>query len=185
LNLQWLRRQIGLVQQEPVLFSDTIYHNIVHGLYGTPMNDLPEAEKRELVRQACVEAFADDFIQELPQKYETKVGDRGALLSGGQKQRIAIARSIISNPEILLLDEATSALDPTAERKVQASLDNVSKSRTTIVIAHKLSTVQKADKIVVLSRGQVIEQGSHQQLVDLGGAYSDLVNAQKLQTGNA
>ena len=185
LNLRWLRRQIGLVQQEPVLFSDTIYHNVVHGLYGTPMNDLPESEKRELVRQACIQAFADDFIQELPQKYDTKVGDRGALLSGGQKQRIAIARSVISNPEILLLDEATSALDPTAERKVQASLDNVSKSRTTIVIAHKLSTVRKADKIVVLSRGEVIEQGSHQQLVDLRGAYSELVNAQTLQTGKA
>ncbi|KAJ9160641.1 ABC transporter protein AtrC [Coniochaeta hoffmannii] len=171
--------------KEPVLFSDTIYHNVVHGLYGTPMNDLPESEKRELVRQACIQAFADDFIQELPQKYDTKVGDRGALLSGGQKQRIAIARSVISNPEILLLDEATSALDPTAERKVQASLDNVSKSRTMIVIAHKLSTVRKADKIVVLSRGEVIEQGSHQQLVDLRGAYSELVNAQTLQTGNA
>ncbi|GKT71410.1 ABC transporter [Colletotrichum tofieldiae] len=169
LHLRWLRGQIGLVQQEPVLFRDTIYNNVVHGLYGSPMDDLPEPEKRELVRQACIQAFADDFIQELPQKYDTKVGDRGALLSGGQKQRIAIARSVISNPPILLLDEATSALDPTAERKVQASLDNVSKSRTTIMIAHKLSTVQKADKIVVLSRGEVIEQGSHQQLLDLGG----------------
>ncbi|GKT93660.1 LOW QUALITY PROTEIN: ABC transporter [Colletotrichum tofieldiae] len=168
LHLRWLRGQIGLVQQEPVLFRDTIYNNVVHGLYGSPMDDLPEPEKRELVRQACIQAFADDFIQELPQKYDTKVGDRGALLSGGQKQRIAIARSVISNPPILLLDEATSALDPTAERKVQASLDNVSKSRTTIMIAHKLSTVQKADKIVVLSRGEVIEQGSHQQLLDLG-----------------
>ncbi|KZL66296.1 ABC transporter [Colletotrichum tofieldiae] len=185
LHLRWLRGQIGLVQQEPVLFRDTIYNNVVHGLYGSPMDDLPEPEKRELVRQACIQAFADDFIQELPQKYDTKVGDRGALLSGGQKQRIAIARSVISNPPILLLDEATSALDPTAERKVQASLDNVSKSRTTIMIAHKLSTVQKADKIVVLSRGEVIEQGSHQQLLDLGGAYSELVNAQTLHTGDA
>ncbi|KAK1522661.1 multidrug resistance protein 3 [Colletotrichum paranaense] len=180
LDLRWLRGRIGLVQQEPVLFSDTIYNNVVHGLYGTPMNDLPEPEKRELVRQACIQAFADEFIQELPQKYDTKVGERGALLSGGQKQRVAIARSVISNPQILLLDEATSALDPTAERKVQASLDNVSKQRTTIMIAHKLSTVQKADKIVVLSRGEVVEQGTHQQLLDLRGAYHELVNAQTL-----
>ncbi|UQC87538.1 multidrug resistance protein 3 [Colletotrichum lupini] len=185
LDLRWLRGRIGLVQQEPVLFSDTIYNNVVHGLYGTPKNDLPEPEKRELVRQACIQAFADEFIQELPQKYDTKVGERGALLSGGQKQRIAIARSVISNPQILLLDEATSALDPTAERKVQASLDNVSKQRATIMIAHKLSTVQKADKIVVLSRGEVVEQGTHQQLLDLRGAYHELVNAQTLHTGEA
>ncbi|KAK2041403.1 P-loop containing nucleoside triphosphate hydrolase protein, partial [Colletotrichum somersetense] len=184
LDVRWLRGQIGLVQQEPVLFSDTVYNNVVHGLYGTPMNDLPDSEKRELVRQACAQAFADDFIQELPLKYDTKVGDRGALLSGGQKQRIAIARSVVSNPQILLLDEATSALDPTAESKVQASLDNVSKSRTTIMIAHKLSTVQKADKIVVLGRGEVIEQGSHQQLLELGGAYSELVGAQTFSSGD-
>lgn len=185
LDLRWLRGRIGLVQQEPVLFNDTVYNNVVHGLYGTPMNDLLEPEKRELVRQACIQAFADEFIQELPQKYDTNVGERGALLSGGQKQRVAIARSVISNPQILLLDEATSALDPTAERKVQASLDNVSKQRTTIMIAHKLSTVQKADKIVVLSRGEVVEQGTHQQLLDLRGAYHQLVNAQTLNTGEA
>jgi ATP-binding cassette, subfamily B (MDR/TAP), member 1 len=182
LNLRWLRSQIGLVQQEPVLFSDTIYNNVAHGLYSTPMNALPEDEKRELVRQACIQAYADDFIQELPDKYDTRVGDRGGLLSGGQKQRIAIARSVISNPRILLLDEATSALDPAAEKKVQAALDNVSKSRTTIMIAHKLSTVQKADKIIVLSRGEVVEEGTHQQLLGLKGTYHKLVNAQALNT---
>ncbi|KAH6622419.1 putative ABC transporter [Boeremia exigua] len=180
LNLGWLRGQIGLVQQEPVLFSDTIFNNVAHGLYRTPMENLPETEKRELVRQACQQAFADEFIQKLPQKYDTKVGESGALLSGGQKQRIAIARSIISDPKILLLDEATSALDPEAESKVQASLDNVSKKRTTILIAHKLATVQKADKIVVLNRGQVVEQGTHDQLLDHQGAYYELVHAQTL-----
>lgn len=182
LNLRWLRSQIGFVQQEPILFSDTIYNNVAHGLYNTPMNSLPEDEKRELVRQACIQAYADDFIQELPNKYNTRVGDRGGLLSGGQKQRIAIARSVISNPRILLLDEATSALDPAAEKKVQAALDNVSKSRTTIMIAHKLSTVQKADKIIVLSHGEVVEEGTHQQLLALKGAYHKLVNAQALNT---
>lgn len=180
LNVRWLRSQIGLVQQEPVLFSDSIYKNVAHGLYGTTMDSLPEAEKRELVRQACVQAFADDFIQALPEKYETLVGERGQLLSGGQKQRIAIARVIISNPSILLLDEATSALDPTAERNVQAALDNVSKSRTTIIIAHKLSTVQKADKIVVLSHGKVVEEGTHQELLIAKGSYHKLVHSQRL-----
>ena len=179
-NLRWLRSQIGLVQQEPVLFSDTIYNNVAHGLYLTPMDSLPEEEKRELVQQACIQAYADGFIQELPNKYDTQVGDRGGLLSGGQKQRIAIARSVISNPRVLLLDEATSALDPAAEKKVQAALDNVSKSRTTIMIAHKLSTVQKADKIVVLSHGAVMEEGTHQQLLTLKGTYHKLVNAQAL-----
>jgi len=144
------------------------------------MDQLPEIEKRELVRQACIQAHADEFIQELPDKYDTKVGDRGGFLSGGQKQRVAIARSVISNPRILLLDEATSALDPTAERYVQAALDNVSKSRTTIMIAHKLSTVQKADKIIVMNRGRVMEQGSHHDLLMMQGAYYALVNAQNL-----
>ncbi|KAK3364551.1 hypothetical protein B0T25DRAFT_598804 [Lasiosphaeria hispida] len=147
------------------------------------MDDLLEHEKRELVRQACIQAFANNFIQELPHKYGTKVGDRGGLLSGGQKQRIAITRSVISNPPILLPDEATSALDPTAERKVQASLDNVTEHRTTIMIANKLSTMQKADKIVVLSRGQIVEQGTHRQLLDCKGAYYQLVNAQTLHGG--
>ncbi|KAJ5313903.1 uncharacterized protein N7443_000787 [Penicillium atrosanguineum] len=171
LNVRWLRSQIGLVQQEPVLFNDSIYNNVGHGLYGTSMDSLPEA-------------FADDFIQDLPDKYDTLVGERGQLLSGGQKQRIAIARVVISNPRILLLDEATSALDPTAEKNVQAALDNVSKSRTTIMIAHKLSTVQRADKIIVLSHGKVIEQGTHQQLLADKGSYHKLVHSQTLDTND-
>jgi ATP-binding cassette subfamily B (MDR/TAP) protein 1 len=144
------------------------------------MDQLSENEKRKLVQAACVEANADTFISEMPQGYDTQVGERGGFLSGGQKQRIAIARSIISNPRILLLDEATSALDPKAEGIVQDALDNVSKVRTTIMIAHRLSTVQKADKIVVMNQGRVIEQGSHASLLAAKGAYFNLVNAQSL-----
>ncbi|KNG52743.1 multidrug resistance protein 1 [Stemphylium lycopersici] len=180
LNLGWMRSQIGLVQQDPVLFSDTIYNNVVHGLYGTEKDQLPEDKKHELVRQACVEAFADDFIQELPERYDTMVGEQGTLLSGGQRQRIAIARSVIANPSILLLDEATSALDPQAERSVQAALNRVSKSRTTIVVAHKLATIQKAERIVVLNRGEVVESGTHQQLLAIQGSYHKLVTSQAL-----
>jgi ATP-binding cassette, subfamily B (MDR/TAP), member 1 len=166
--------------QEPVLFNDTIYNNVVHGLYGTAMDTLPEQEKRKLVQDACIEANADGFIQDLPEGYDTNVGERAGFISGGQKQRIAIARSIISDPRILLLDEATSALDPKAEGVVQAALDKVSQSRTTVMIAHKLSTVQKADKIIVMNQGRVIEQGTHDSLLAAKGAYSRLVNAQNL-----
>jgi ATP-binding cassette, subfamily B (MDR/TAP), member 1 len=162
------------------LFNDTIYNNVVHGLFGTGMDDLPEQEKRKLVQDACIEANADGFIQDLPEGYDTNVGERAGFISGGQKQRIAIARSIISNPRILLLDEATSALDPKAEGVVQAALDKVSQSRTTVMIAHKLSTVQKADKIIVMNQGRVIEQGTHDSLLAAKGAYSRLVNAQSL-----
>jgi ATP-binding cassette subfamily B (MDR/TAP) protein 1 len=144
------------------------------------MDKLPEDEKRKLVEAACVEANADTFIRDLPQGYDTPVGEKGGFVSGGQKQRIAIARSIISNPQILLLDEATSALDPKAEGIVQDALDNVSKARTTIMIAHRLSTVQKADKIVVMNQGRVVEQGSHGLLLAAKGAYFNLVNAQSL-----
>lgn len=180
LNVRWLRSQIGLVQQEPVLFNDTIYNNVVHGLFGTEMDNLPEQDKRRLVQDACIEANADGFIQGLPEGYDTKVGERAGFISGGQKQRIAIARSIISNPRILLLDEATSALDPKAEEVVQDALDKVSKTRTTVMIAHKLSTVKKADKIIVMNQGRVIEHGTHESLLESKGAYSRLVNAQKL-----
>lgn len=180
LNVKWLRSQIGYVQQEPVLFNDTVFNNVAHGLFGTDLDNLSESKRRELVRSACIEANADDFIMQLPEGYDTNVGERGTLLSGGQKQRIAIARSIISNPRILLLDEATSALDPKAEEVVQAALDRVSRSRTTIMIAHKLSTVQKANKIVVLAQGKLVEQGTHASLLAAGGPYASLVHAQSL-----
>uniref|UniRef100_A0A8H7TUH0 ABC transporter n=1 Tax=Bionectria ochroleuca TaxID=29856 RepID=A0A8H7TUH0_BIOOC len=151
-NLRWLRTKIRLVQQEQM----------------------------DRVRHAATLAFAHEFIQSLPDGYDTRIGERGGLLSGGQKQRIAIARSIISEPKILLLDEATSALDPHAEGIVQKALDSASKNRTTIVIAHKLATIRNADNIVVLSQGRLMEQGCHEKLVDLGGLYAKLVKAQDL-----
>ena len=148
LNLGWLRDRIGLVGQEPVLFGTTILENIKFGREG-----VTDAE----VEAACMEANAWGFIQRLPKKLETMVGDKGAQLSGGQKQRIAIARALVRNPSILLLDEATSALDSASEASVQAALDKAKAGRTTIVIAHRLSTVRHSDKIVAIQEGQVKE----------------------------
>ncbi|KAF8473304.1 multidrug resistance protein 2 [Kalaharituber pfeilii] len=181
LNREWWRTKIGLVQQEPVLFNDTIYQNVCYGLLGSPWENAPEDEKRNLVKEACIEAGAGEFIDQLPDGYDTRVGEQGVRLSGGQKQRIAIARSIIKKPPILILDEATSAIDPRSERIVQAALDKVSKSRTTIMIAHRLSTVRKADKIVVMGKGNIIEQGTHEELLAIeDGAYRTLVEGQRL-----
>ncbi|CAH0045767.1 unnamed protein product [Clonostachys solani] len=180
LNLKWLRTNIRLVQQEPVLFNTTVFENIANGLVGTEWEDCSTQEKVRRVESAAKLAFAHDFILELPQKYDTRIGERGGLLSGGQKQRIAIARSVISEPKILLLDEATSALDPKAEGIVQQALDNASQNRTTITIAHKLSTIRNADNIVVMSTGGIAEQGTHAELVSSGGLYSSLVHAQDL-----
>ncbi|KAK3070096.1 hypothetical protein LTS18_000141, partial [Coniosporium uncinatum] len=177
--IQWLRTNIRLVQQEPVLFSGTVYDNVCYGLVGTNSDTSNEA-KMKLVKEACKAAYAHDFIVQLPNGYHTQVGERAGMLSGGQKQRIAIARSIVSNPKVLLLDEATSALDPRAEKIVQEALDHVSVNRTTLVIAHKLSTVRKADNIVVMSQGSVMEQGTHEELTAAKGAYYRLVEAQDL-----
>jgi ABC-type multidrug transport system fused ATPase/permease subunit len=142
-DLKWWRAQIGLVQQEPFLFNDTLFNNVAFGLCGTPLNDVSHEEKRALVQEACREAYAEEFIAKLPQGYETMVGESGIKLSGGQRQRIAIARSIIKNPPILILDEATSAIDVRTERIVQEALEHVSRNRTTIVIAHRLSTIKR------------------------------------------
>ncbi|ANB12244.1 ATP-binding cassette alpha-factor transporter STE6 [Sugiyamaella lignohabitans] len=180
LNLKWLRQQISLVSQEPTLFAVSIYENICYGLIGSPFENAPEEKKRELVVEACKFSNAWEFIQNLTDGLDTNVGDRGFLLSGGQKQRIAIARAIISNPKILLLDEATSALDTKSEGVVQEALDRASKDRTTIVIAHRLSTIKDADKIVVMSQGDVVEQGSHQELLSKQGVYYELVQAQSI-----
>ncbi|KAL6159786.1 hypothetical protein ACJQWK_06024 [Exserohilum turcicum] len=180
LNIAWLRRNIRLVQQEPVLFSGTVFDNIAHGLNGTPLQDAAYEEQLARVQDAARIAFAHDFISQLPQGYNTDIGQRGSLLSGGQKQRIAIARSLVSNPKVLLLDEATSALDPHAEAIVQQALDRAAAGRTTIVIAHKLATIRRADNIVVMSRGTIFEQGTHDALIAASGAYSRLVAFQQL-----
>ncbi|KZL75857.1 multidrug resistance protein 3 (ATP-binding cassette sub-family B member 5) [Colletotrichum tofieldiae] len=180
LNLKWLRTNMRLVQQEPVLFNGTVFQNISNGLVGTPWETAAHDEQMERVKQAAKLAFADDFITELPNGYDTRIGERGGLLSGGQKQRVAIARSIVAEPKILLLDEATSALDPHAEGIVQKALDSASQDRTTIVIAHKLATIRNADRIVVMSKGKIVEQGRHEELVALGGTYANLVKAQDL-----
>lgn len=184
IDVKWWRSQIGLVQQEPFLFNDSIYANVMHGLVGTQWENEPLEAKKELVRDACKEAFADEFIDRLPDGYETQVGDSGLKLSGGQRQRLAIARSIVKKPKILILDEATSAIDVRSEKIIQAALDRVSKGRTTITIAHRLSTIAKADKIVVLQKGKLMEQGTHESLLGNGaGVYSGLVRAQRLTLG--
>ncbi|EWG43986.1 ATP-binding cassette, subfamily B (MDR/TAP), member 1 [Fusarium verticillioides 7600] len=180
LNLRWLRQQMALVSQEPTLFGTTIFNNIRHGLIGTKYEDASEEKQHELVIEAAKKANAHDFVSSLPEKYETNVGERGFLLSGGQKQRIAIARAIVSDPKILLLDEATSALDTKSEGVVQAALENASEGRTTITIAHRLSTIRDAHNIVVMSDGRIVEQGTHNELLENKGPYSKLVSAQKI-----
>ena len=169
LSLQDLRARIGIVPQDAVIFSSSALENIRYGR--------PDASVAQ-VQAAAKAAFADEFIRALPQGYDTFLGERGVRLSGGQRQRIAIARAMLKNPPLLLLDEATSALDAESERMVQAALESAMRGRTTLVIAHRLATVQKADRIVVLEHGQVVETGSHAQLVAAGGLYAGLAALQ-------
>ncbi|KKA28090.1 hypothetical protein TD95_003615 [Thielaviopsis punctulata] len=180
LNLRWLRQQMALVQQEPTLFGTTIYENIRYGLIGTQWEAADAQKQKELVEAAAKKANAHDFITALPEGYQTNVGDRGFLLSGGQKQRIAISRAVVSDPKILLLDEATSALDTKSEGVVQAALEAAASGRTTITIAHRLSTIKDAHNIVVMSAGRIIEQGTHDELLERQGAYFKLVAAQQI-----
>ena len=174
LNVNNLRENVSLVSQEPSLYDMTIKENI---LFGCKPNQNPTQEDIERV---CKEANIHDFIISLPDGYDTPVGNKGAQLSGGQKQRIAIARALIRNPKILLLDEATSALDSESEKVVQAALDKAAKGRTTITLAHRLSTIQHADVIFVVKDGKVAEKGTHQELLAMKGIYSTMVQEQYL-----
>jgi ATP-binding cassette subfamily B (MDR/TAP) protein 1 len=179
LNLRWLRQQMALVQQEPVLFSQSIAENIRNGLIGSTFEHEPEQQQQDRIIRAAKLANAHGFISALPEGYNTYIGERGFLLSSGQKQRISIARAVIADPKILLLDEATSALDNKSEAIVQKALDESTKGRTTIVIAHRLSTVKKADRIVVLENGCIVEQGTHKTLLHHRGVYFNFVSAQR------
>ncbi|GAB4827247.1 ATP-binding cassette sub- B member 9 [Ancistrocladus abbreviatus] len=171
LQLKWLRQQIGLVSQEPILFATTIKENIAYGKEGVTIEE---------IRRAIELANAAKFIDKLPKGLDTMVGEHGTQLSGGQKQRVAIARAILKNPRILLLDEATSALDAESERIVQEALERIMSGRTTIVVAHRLTTIKNADIIAVVYQGKIVEQGTHEELTkDPDGAYSQLVRLQE------
>lgn len=171
LSLTSLRDQIALVSQHVTLFNDTMANNIAYGRFDV---------SREQIIAAAKLAYADEFIQQLPEDYDTRVGENGVLLSGGQRQRIAIARAILKDAPILILDEATSALDTESERYIQAALEHVMKNRTTLVVAHRLSTIRQANKIIVMHQGRVVELGSHEQLLAAGGHYSKLYRGQPL-----
>jgi ATP-binding cassette subfamily B (MDR/TAP) protein 1 len=173
LNVNNYRSWIALVSQEPTLYQGTVKENI---LLGADREDVPH----EAIEQACKDANIFDFIMSLPDAFDTIVGSKGSMLSGGQKQRIAIARALLRDPKILLLDEATSALDSESEKVVQAALDKAAKGRTTIAVAHRLSTIQRADMIYVFDAGRVVEAGTHTELLHQRGRYFELVNLQSL-----
>ncbi|MDL2331142.1 ATP-binding cassette domain-containing protein, partial [Odoribacter sp. OttesenSCG-928-A06] len=164
-----LRELMGNVNQDPILFNDTIYNNIAFGVENTTPADVENAAKI---------ANAHEFIMQTEHGYQTVIGDRGSKLSGGQRQRLSIARAVLKNPPIMILDEATSALDTESEKLVQEALDNLMKHRTSIVIAHRLSTIKNADKICVFHEGEIVETGTHDELLALNGIYSKLCKMQ-------
>jgi ATP-binding cassette subfamily B protein len=169
-DVKWLRRQVGIVLQEPYLFHGTVAENIAYGH--------PEAGPEQII-EAARAANAHDFIVGFPDGYDTMVGERGQSLSGGERQRISIARAILNNPRILILDEATSSVDSETEKQIQQALDRLVAGRTTFAIAHRLSTLQAADRLVVLEKGKIAEQGTHEELVNKeGGVYAKLHKTQ-------
>ena len=168
-GLEDLHKNIGIVSQESILFNDTVRNNIAFGR--------DEATMEQIIQAAKI-AHAHSFIEQLENGYDTVIGERGNKLSGGQKQRLSIARAVLKDPSILILDEATSALDTESERIVQGALDELMKDRTSLIIAHRMSTIINADEILVLSKGQIIERGKHQDLIALGGIYANLCGLQ-------
>jgi subfamily B ATP-binding cassette protein HlyB/CyaB len=169
-NPKWYRNQIGVVLQENFLFSGTIKENIAMASPTASMDQIVSAAKT---------AGANDFISELPEGYDTEVGERGASLSGGQKQRIAIARALLTNPRILIFDEATSALDYESEKIINANIEKITEGRTTLIIAHRLSTVRKCDVIIAMDKGQIVEAGNHHELMAKRGYYHHLYTQQE------
>ena len=175
-SLDSLRDSIAYVSQEVSLFNDTVANNISYGsLRDTSREEIIDAAKR---------AHADDFITAMPEQYDTQIGEDGVLLSGGQRQRLAIARAFLKNAPILILDEATSALDSESERKIQQGLESLRQGRTTLIVAHRLSTIENADRIIVLSKGRIVEQGTHKELLSLEGHYAQLNNIQAQGAGS-
>ena len=169
MTLHSLRRQLALVTQQTILFNDTVRSNIAYGSQDRTDEEIVEAARA---------AYALDFIEALPQGFDTVIGESGARLSGGQQQRLSIARALLKDAPILILDEATSSLDTESEREVQRALENLMQNRTTIVIAHRLSTIKNADRIIVLKEGRLVEEGTHNELLALGGEYSGLYRLQ-------
>ena len=168
-KLDSLRSLMGIVTQETFLFDDSVKANIAYGL---------DSVSDDVIKKAAIAANADEFIEELPEGYDTIIGERGVKLSGGQRQRIAIARAIVKNPPILILDEATSSLDTESEKIVQDAIETLMHNRTVVVIAHRLSTVHNADKIIVLDKGLIVDTGTHQELINKDGIYKQLHNMQ-------